>query len=43
MIEKVCDECGKPFETIDEEMKFCQECWQKKVDLTDEGKGIANS
>lgn len=39
MIEKICDECGKPFETIDEEATVCMECWTKMIDLENEGKG----
>lgn len=39
MIEKICDECSKPFETIDDEATMCPECWQKAIDMEGEGKG----
>ena len=31
MYENVCAECGKPFETDDEDARFCHECWVKLV------------
>lgn len=27
--ENVCSECGKPFETNDEEATICFDCWEK--------------
>lgn len=32
--ENVCEECGKPFISTDEDMKYCPVCWQKVVGET---------
>lgn len=37
--ECICDECGTPFESVDEEATLCSECWEKVVGLEGEGKG----
>ena len=29
--ENVCIECGKPFKTTDEDMNYCDSCWEKVV------------
>ena len=29
--ENVCIECGQPFESEDEDARYCAECWQKVV------------
>lgn len=38
MSENICEECGKPFETPDEEAMLCPECWEKQFDFGAEGK-----
>ena len=35
--EIICSECGKTFESIDEEATLCPECWEKII--AGEGKG----
>lgn len=37
--EIICEECGKPFDSVDEEATFCPECWEKIVSLEGEGLG----
>lgn len=37
--EIICEECGKPFESEDEEATLCPECWEKIVSLEGEGLG----
>jgi len=40
IVEVVCSECSKTFETEDINADICDECWKKLVgaDLTEEGK-----
>lgn len=35
--EIICSECGKTFESEDEEATLCNECWEKIIE--GEGKG----
>ena len=37
--EIICEECGKSFESEDEEVTLCPECWEKIVSLEGEGLG----
>lgn len=37
--EIICEECGKSFESEDEEATLCPDCWKKIVSLEDEGLG----
>ena len=35
--EIICEECGKSFESTDEEATLCMECWEKII--AGEGRG----
>jgi len=37
--EIICEECGKSFESEDEEATLCPDCWEKTVFLEGEGLG----
>ena len=37
--EIICEECSKPFESVDEEATLCPECWERIVGLENEGLG----
>lgn len=37
--EIICEECGKAFESNDEAATVCPECWEKLINLSNEGKG----
>jgi DNA-directed RNA polymerase subunit RPC12/RpoP len=37
--ENICTECSKPFETKEQEATICPECWNKLINLKNEGKG----
>lgn len=37
--EIICEECGKPFESVDEEATLCPECWQSIIENMADGKG----
>lgn len=37
--EIICEECGKSFESEDEEATLCSDCWTKIVSLEGEGLG----
>lgn len=37
--ELVCNECGKPFDSVDEEATLCPKCWNDIVSLEGEGHG----
>ena len=37
--ENICEECGTPFESTDEEATLCSSCWEKIVGMEGEGLG----
>ena len=41
--ELVCEECGKPFESVDEEATLCPECWGALISELGDGKDGGNS
>lgn len=38
IFEVVCSECSKTFETADVNAEICDECWNKLINLDEEGK-----